>query len=302
MPEWGGLMSNVGKPGGLSMSIEIVPTGALVGAEIRGVDLSQPIGDNVFATIERAYNDHGVIFFRDQQISPVQQVEFTRRFGEIEVNIFSERWSVSGSREIVIVSNVTEDGKPIGIKRAGENWHSDMCYTARPPRGTMLYAIEIPVLYGMPLGDTEFASAAAAYDRLPAALRERIEGRKATFDFAGRKRSFPLTPMEIARNPPVQHPIVRTHPHTGRKCLYVMRDDCTAIEGFEQEEADCLIAALADHIVKPAHIYRHQWHPGDLLMWDNCTVQHRAIQDYDMPLRRLMHRTTMGGAVPCFGP
>ena len=280
------------------MSIGIVPTGAPLGAEIRGVDLSQPLGDNVFATIERAYNEHGVIFFRDQHITPPQQVAFTRRFGDIEFNIFAERWSVPGSPEIVVVSNIAEDGKPIGIKRAGENWHSDMCYTARPPRGTMLHAIEIPLLHGMPLGDTEFASAALAYDELPEALRQRIEGRTAIFDFKGRKRAFPPSASEIERNPPVRHPIVRTHPHTGRKCLYVMRDDCTGIEGLEQEEADILIAALADHVIKPSHIYRHQWRPGDVLMWDNCTVQHRAIQDYDMPLRRLMHRTTMGGAVP----
>ncbi|MSP03211.1 MAG: TauD/TfdA family dioxygenase [Acetobacteraceae bacterium] len=280
------------------MSLEIIPTGAPVAAEIRGVDLSQPIGDNVFALIERAYDEHGVIFFRDQHVTPPQQVAFTRRFGDIEFNIFGERWSVAGSPEIVVVSNITEDGKPIGVKRAGENWHSDMCYTARPPRGTMLYAIEIPTLHGLTLGDTEFASAAAAWDALPDSLRHRIEGRRAIFDFSGRKRAFPPSQSEIERNPPVHHPIVRTHPHTGRKCLYAMRDDCTGIDGLEQDEAESLIAALADHIVKPAHIYRHQWRPGDLLMWDNCTVQHRAIQDYDMPQRRLMHRTTMGGAVP----
>ena len=118
------------------------------------------------------------------------------------------------------------------------------------------------------------------------------------FDFVGRKRAFPPKQSEIDRYPPVTHPIVRTHPYTGRKCLYVMRDDCTGIEEIEQDEAEGLIAALADHIVKPQFIYRHQWRPGDLLMWDNCTVQHRAIQDYDLPQRRLMHRTTMGGAVP----
>jgi taurine dioxygenase len=118
------------------------------------------------------------------------------------------------------------------------------------------------------------------------------------FDFAGRTRAFPPTQAEIDRYPPVTHPIVRTHPRTGRKCLYVMRYDCTGIEGIGEQEAEALIAALADHIVKPAFIYRHQWRAGDLLMWDNCTVQHRAIQDYDLPQRRLMHRTTMGGAVP----
>jgi len=280
------------------MSIEIIPTGAAVGAEISGVDLARPLDDATFREIERAYNQHGVIFFRDQQITPVQQVAFTRRFGEIEFNIFGERWSVPGSPEIVVVSNVTEDGRPIGVRRAGENWHSDMCYAARPPRGTMLYALEVPALYGLTLGDTEFASAAAAWDALPEALRQRIEGRRAVFDFSGRKRAFPLSQAEVDRYPSVRHPIMRTHPATGRKCLYVMRDDCVGIEGVEQEEAEVLIAALADHIVKPAFIYRHRWRRGDVLMWDNCTVQHRAIQDYDMPHRRLMHRTTMGGAVP----
>jgi taurine dioxygenase len=280
------------------MSMKVVPTAAVLGAEIAGVDLSRPLDDATFAAIERAYDEYGVIFFRGQSITPAQQVAFTRRFGEIEFNIFGERWSVPGQPEIVVLSNITEDGRPTGVRRAGENWHSDMCYTARPPRGTVLHAIEVPELHGLPLGDTEFASAAAAWDALPDALKRTLEGRRAVFDFRGRKRAFPPTQAEIDRNPPVRHPIARTHPSTGRKCLYVMRDDCTAIDGIEPDEAEALIAALADHIVKPAFIYRHQWRPGDVLMWDNCTVQHRAIQDYDMPQRRLMHRTTMGGAVP----
>ena len=162
----------------------------------------------------------------------------------------------------------------------------------------MLYALEIPDLFGLALGDTEFASAAEAWDALPEPIKQRIDGRRAVFDFSGRKRAFPPTRAEIDRFPPVTNPIVRIHPYTGRKCLYIMRDDCTGIEGVEAGEAEALIAALADHIVKPAFIYRHQWRPGDLLMWDNCTVQHRAVQDYDLPRRRLMHRTTMGGAVP----
>jgi len=280
------------------MPIEVIPTKAALGAEIRGVDLAYPVDDTTFALIEEAYNSYGVIFFRGQSLAPPQQVAFTRRFGEIDFNIFGERWSVPGSPEIVVVSNITENNRPVGVRRAGENWHSDMCYTARPPRGTMLYAIEVPILHGLTLGDTEFASARAAWEALPDPMRHRIDGRRAVFDFTGRKRAFPPTQEEIDRYPPAMHPIVRTHPYTGLKCLYVMRDDCTGIEGLEQDEAETLIAALADHIVKPDFIYRHQWRPGDLLMWDNCTVQHRAIQDYDLPQRRLMHRTTMGGTVP----
>ena len=280
------------------MSVEIIPTGAALGAEIRGVDLAQPLDDATFAAIDRAYNDYGVVFFRDQQITPAQQVAFTRRFGAIELNIFGERWSVQGSPEIVVVSNVTKDGRPVGVRRAGENWHSDMCYTVRPPRGTILYALEVPNLLGVTLGDTEFANTAAAWDALPDAMRKRIDGYRAVFDFTGRKRAFPPTQAEIDRFPPVRHPIVRIHPSTGRKCLYVMRDDCAGIEGLEAEEAQALIVALAEHITKPRFVYRHEWRVGDVLMWDNCTVQHRAIQDYDLPQRRRMHRTTMGGAVP----
>src|SRR6266704_3766962 len=153
------------------MSIEIIQTDAALGAEIRGIDLAQPPDDAMFAAIDRAYNEHGVIFFRDQRLTPPQQVAFTRRFGEIEFNIFGERWSVPGSPEIVVLSNMTDYGRPIGVRRAGENWHSDMCYTARPPRGTILYAIEIPELHGLPLGDTEFDSAAAAWDALPDAMK-----------------------------------------------------------------------------------------------------------------------------------
>jgi taurine dioxygenase len=227
----------------------IIPSGAACRS---GADLAQPLDDATFAAIERAYAAHGVVFFRNQRITPPQQVAFTRRFGAIEFNVFGERWSVPGSPEIVVVSNVTEDGRPIGIRRAGENWHSDMCYTARPPRGTMLYALEVPELRGLSLGDTEFASTAAAWDALPRSFREWIDGRRVTFDFRGRKRASPPTEAEIARFPPVQHPVVRTHPESGRKCLYVMRDDATGIEGLDGDEALALIDALADHIVKPS--------------------------------------------------
>src|SRR5262245_10070479 len=158
----------------LPMSLKVVPTASVLGAEITGVDLSRPFDNPTFAAIERAYNEYGVIFFRGQSITPAQQVAFTRRFGEIEFNIFGKRWSVSGNPEIVVLSNITEGGRPTGVRRAGENWHSDMCYTARPPRGTVLHALEVPELHGLSLGDSEFASTAAARDALPDALKRTL--------------------------------------------------------------------------------------------------------------------------------
>jgi taurine dioxygenase len=171
-----------------------------------GSRASRSRSDATFAAIERAYDEYGVIFFHGQSITPAQQVAFTRRFGEIEFNIFGGRWSVPGNPEIVVLSNITEGGRPTGVRRAGESWHSDMCYTARPPRGTILYAIEIPDLHGLPLGDTEFASAAAAWDALPDSLKGTLEGRRATFDFRGRKRALTPTQAEIDRNPPGSTP------------------------------------------------------------------------------------------------
>jgi taurine dioxygenase len=290
-------LASAASPGGADredsfVAIEVVCSTAPVGAEIRGVDLSRPLAAEVFADVERLFNEHGVIFFRKQDMPPDALLDFTRQFGELAINTFSETHGIPGYPGIVVVSNVEEGGRAVGVKRAGEFWHSDMCYTAKPPRGTILCAREVPVQHGLTLGDTCFAATHAAYDDLPDAMKRRIDPLRAVFDFAGRRRAVPVTEAQRKAFPPVTHPLVRTHPHTGRKCLYVMRDDCTGVEGIPDDEAQCLIAALADHIVRPEYVYRHRWQPGDVLIWDNCTVQHMAIQDYSLPLRRLMHRTT----------
>ena len=279
-------------------SIVIKSLGPVAAAEITGIDLAQTIDVATFAAVEAAFDQSGVIVVRDQRITPAQQVAFARRFGEIEINYNSGKYGLADIPEIYRISNITKDGKPIGSRRAGENWHSDMIYSARPPRATMLHAIEVPLLHGLALGDTAFASAAAAFDALPATMKQLIAGMKGVFDFTGRKRSEAPDAATVKRYPPVQHPIVRTHPRTGRKCLYVNRDDCTGIVGVPHEEAEALIVALSDHVIKPEFVYRHSWREGDIVMWDNCTVQHKAILDYDLPQRRLMNRLTIAGTVP----
>ncbi len=280
------------------MGLGIGPTGLPVGAEIHGVDLSDGMDASTFEVIEQALNEHGVIFFRDQDLSPTGLLAFTRRFGDLELNTFGENYGLPDHPGVVVISNVEEDGREIGVKAAGDRWHSDMCYTAKPPRGTILCAREAPVLDGLALGDTCFAATHEAYDRLPAAMKRRLDGLKATFDFAGRVRQTAISQAQIDAFPAVTHPIVRTHPFTGRKCLYMMRDDCTGIVGLEDDEAQLLIGALADHITRPEYVYRHRWRAGDVVIWDNCTVQHKAIQDYAPPLRRLMHRTTFAADAP----
>ena len=274
------------------MRANIIPTKAAAGAEIRGLNLSVPIDKTLKATLDQALGKYGVIFFRNQSLSPEQHLALTKSFGDLEFNTFGEKHGLNGYPGIVAISNIEEKGREIGVKGAGDKWHSDMCYTIKPPRGTILYAHEVPKLSGLSLGDTCFAACHAAYKALPKTMKLHIKNMRAIFNFAQRKRLSPITQKQIEQFPPAIHPVVRTHPITKQKCLYIMKDDCTGIEGLEHEEALQLIAALADHIIKPEFIYRHQWRKGDVLIWDNCTVQHKAVQDYSKPNRRLMHRTT----------
>jgi taurine dioxygenase len=281
--------------------IEIVPVDAAVGAEIRGVDLAQSIDDETFAEIDSALSEHAVIFLRDQHITPAQQVDFSRRFGEIEINAFN-KFALKENPAVLVVSNIKEDGKDIGYADAGSHWHTDMSYTATPPRLTMLYAVEVPHRDGKPLGDTWFAGAAAAYDDLSDEMKRMLDGKRAIHRFAakerGVKKPVALTPEQIARNPDVVHPVVRSHPVTGRKALYVRKGECIGIEGMADAEALPLIEALSDRITRDDYIYRHSWKVGDLLMWDNALVQHWAPRDYEWPDRRMMLRTTVNGSVP----
>ena len=280
------------------MTIEVRQATQMTGAEILGVDLAAELSDSVFGSIQDALDANGVVFLRDQKLTPQQQVAFTARFGTPDVNFNALRFGIDGSPEIYIISNITKDGKPIGTRRAGENWHTDMSYAKEPAAATMLYAVEVPELYGLSLGDTAFANAAAAWDALPDEMHAEILGLRGVFDFRGRKRSSPVSKEDAAKYPPVEHPIVRQHPRTGRTSLYVARDDCTGIVGRGERESLALIEALADHIVKPEFVYQHKWRVGDVVVWDNCTVQHRAVLDYELPHRRLMWRTTVKGEVP----
>lgn len=281
--------------------VEVLPVDAPIGAEIRGVDLSKDLDDDTFAAIENAFNEHSVIWLRGQTITAEQQVAFSERFGEIEVNAFN-KFALPDNPKVLIVSNIKEDGKDIGYADAGSHWHTDMSYTATPPRMTMLYAIEVPEENGTPLGDTLFASATAAYDSLPDETKAKIDGLKATHRFAakerGVKKPVELTPEQIAKNPDVDHPVARTHPITGRKALYVRSGECIGIPGMPDEEALPLIHELSERTIRPEFLYRHQWRVGDVLMWDNAAVQHWAPRDYEWPQRRRMHRTTVNGSVP----
>lgn len=278
--------------------LTVEPLDAAVGARVTGIDLAKPLDAETALAINEALGIHGILVFPDQHLTPELQITFSRIFGPVEINHNAARFGIDGNPELYIISNVTVDGKPVGSARAGEEWHSDMCYARNPALATMLYAREVPVLHGMTLGDTGFANAAAAFEALPEEMKTFLRGKRAVFDFTGRKRPFKPDAATVAKYPPVDHPIVRRHPRTGRESLYVNHDDCTGIVGLDAHEARNLINALSEHVVRPEFVYRHNWRKDQLVVWDNCTVQHKAILDYDQPQRRLMWRTTIRGPVP----
>jgi taurine dioxygenase len=284
-------------------SITFTPLGNPIGAAVGGVDLSKPLDDATFAEIEDAFARWSVIVFRDQRLTPESQLAFAQRFGGLEINAF-DRYALEGFPGILKVSNIVESGRALGYADAGSFWHTDMSYTRTPPRLTMLYGLEIPHdEAGQPLGDTMFASATDAYDALDDETKRLIDGRTAIHDFSAKKRGVKkavvVSDEQRAKNPPVAHPIARTHPVTGRKAIYVTADECTGVEGLGEADALALIGRLADQVVRPEFQYHHKWRVGDLLMWDNCAVQHVVNRDFEFPPhRRMMHRITVNGSIP----
>jgi taurine dioxygenase len=280
------------------MKIVIKPLSDHVGAEISGLSLAADLPNDTFERIEDAYNRYSVLVFRDQGLTPEQQIAFARRFGELEISPRTQ-FALPGYPEILVLSNIVENGKPIGNADAGQTWHTDMSYTKTPPRGSLLYAREIPIENGRALGDTAFASAAAAFEALPTDKQASLLGLRAIHRASAKKYAAGSKLGETVKDiPDVEHPVIRTHPVTGRKAIYVLEGECVGICGMPDEQSLPLIKELADMVTRPQFCYRHQWRLADLLMWDNSMTQHLAISDYQLPLRRLMHRVTVNGTVP----
>ena len=284
------------------MEVGVRKSGAACGAEIL-FDLSRDMDDATFKRIEDAFHDNVVVFFRGQRLSNERHIEFSRRFGELEIHVV-KKYLLPDHPEVLLISNIRDEaGEHIGLADAGFTWHTDVSYRKTPSRCSLLYSIEVPHRAGQPLGDTLFTNTIAAYEALPESMKKLLDGRKAIHRYSERRRiaNSPrpkLTPEQLAETPDVAHPVVRTHPFTGRKSLYVTAGECIGIEGMPQDEGAALIEELHEHCIRPEFQYRHEWQIGDLLMWDNATSMHIAICDYALPERRLMHRTTVIGGVP----
>ncbi|WP_414696935.1 TauD/TfdA dioxygenase family protein [Paraburkholderia sp.] len=280
--------------------IEIRPLDAPLGAEVLGLDLSQPLADEDFARIHRAHLDYHLLVFRDQRITPEQQIAFSRRFGPLQIHVLHQ-FQLPGYPEVLVVSNIVENGQPIGLGDAGHYWHSDLSYKEKPSLGSLLHAQELPAQGG----DTLFANMHLAWDTLPAHLRDGVKGRTAEHTYLAKyaelqKRSPwrpNLSAEQIAQVKPVVHPIVRTHPETGRKTLFVSEHFTTRVIDLPEDESHALLAELFAHSVRTEHLYRHHWAAHDMVFWDNRALMHLAAGTPDH-LRRKLYRTTIEGDAP----
>jgi alpha-ketoglutarate-dependent taurine dioxygenase len=277
-------------------SLDVVPSGAALGAEIRSVDL-RSIDDATFDAIHRAWLEHQVLLVRDQHLSDQDLIAFSRRFGDLDWAPIQEsgRRFVEGHPEIYVVSNVVENGVAIGSLGAGEAvWHTDMSYLADPPKASVLHALEVPPSGG----DTSFCSMYGAWDALPedlraAALRLRVK-HDGTYNSGGYVRAG-VTPTDDPRIAPgTLHPLVCVHPETGRRHLYLGRRRNAWLEGMPLDESNTLLDRIWEIATAEALAWRHQWRVGDLAVWDNRCVMHRR-DAFDAGSRRIMHRTQVKG-------
>jgi len=278
--------------------MEIKPSGEALGASITGIDLAQPVSEADFKTILRALGEHGVISFPRQRIETGDLARFGRMFGELEINV-ANLFHEPDHPEVMVLSNIKQDGKAIGLGDAGQGWHTDMSYSKDIALANVLYAVKVPVRDGRPRGDTQFRNMHAAYAALPEDIKTRLKGRTATHDFIkfwdmmrarpGTQRG-PLTPEQRRQKPPVSQPIFQTHPITGRTILYCNPGYAMHIDGMEKAESDRLLEDLFKHQEDPRFFYAHKWSEGDVLMWDNIGTVHNAVPDYGPHEPRYMRR------------
>ena len=279
--------------------IRITSSGQSLGATIEGLDLAQPLADETHQRVVRALGRYGVIRFPRQQLTGRELRDFSARFGELETNVASTQYQEPGVPEVMILSNIVENGKPIGLADAGQDWHTDMSYSRTIAFANVLYGIKIPHRDGKPLGATEFSNMQAAYDGLPADLKRRLTGMTVLHNFEkfwemmrrekGSKRP-PLTDAQRKKKPPVSQPIFLTHPLTGRKVLYANPGYSVRINELPQQESDEMLAFLFAHQLKPEYRYVSHWQEGDVLMWEDIGTIHNAVADYGPDEHRLIKR------------
>ncbi len=268
--------------------MKATPIGNTLGAAIEGLDLSKDLSDEEFDFAYQCLAKYGVLRYPKQDLSAKNLRDFAARWGDLEINV-ANAFQEPGMPEVMILSNIVENGKPIGFADAGQSWHTDMSYSKVFAFCNILYGIRIPRRNGEPLGNTEFCDQAAAYDGLPADLKQKLAGKTVLHDFEkfwemmrrekGSARP-PLTDAQRAAKPPTSHPIFLKHPVSGRTCLYANPGYAMRINELPQKESDEILEFLFDRQTRPEYRYANRWQEGDVLMWDNMRTIHNAVADY----------------------
>jgi taurine dioxygenase len=279
--------------------MKVIPSGHALGATMDGFNLSISLSNGEVEFVLKNLGKYGVLRFPQQTLSGWQLRDFAARFGELEINVASGAYQEPGVPEVMILSNIVRDGRPIGLADAGQGWHTDMSYSSTIALANVLYGIEIPQRDGRPLGATQFASTHAAYEGLPAELKRKLEGKTVLHNFEkfwemmrqekGSKRP-PLTDAQRKAKPPVSHPIFLTHPITGRKVLYANPGYSIRINELLEKESDEILELLFAHQVKPEYLYTFEWQQGDVLLWEDIGTIHNAVADYGPNEHRLIKR------------
>jgi len=272
----------------------IAPLSPHTGAEVRGIDLREPVDEATRARLNRAFVEHSVLVFRDQKLAPAQMLAAVHLFGAVFAQ-HNTKFALPECPQIHYISN--QDFFPDGTRYIpGEGYHTDHSNAERPPKATVLYAVELPDRGG----DTQYVNMSLAYEELPARLKAKIAGRQAIHVYQSRYSARKLMPLpDTARVPDfVAHPLVRTHPETGRQALYLNPIRTEGIVDMDDAEGLPLLAELLAHATQERYHYRHRWQAGDLVMWDNRALLHKANGDYDMSQRRYLYRVMLQGEVP----
>jgi taurine dioxygenase len=279
-------------------AVQLIPTGKTLGASVEGLDLSASLQPGSLDTVMQALGRYGVLRFPRQTLTAAQLKAFSAQLGELEINV-ANAFQEPGIPEVMILSNIVEDGKPIGLADAGQDWHTDMSYSRQIAFANVLYGIKIPRRDGKPLGNTQFCNMHAAYDDLPEDLKRRLDGMTVLHDFnkfwelmRGREgsRRGPLTEAQRQAKPPVSHPIFLLHPLTGRKVLYANPGYSVRINELPEKESDEILAFLFEHQTQPKYQYAHEWQERDVLVWEDFGTIHNAIPDYLPHEHRLIKR------------
>jgi len=278
-------------------ALHVTPISSVMGGEVRGIDLSRPLDEPTWRAIEAAFHRYKLLRFPGQRLREAQQVAFSRYFGDLQIHVL-EQFRHPQQPEIYVLSNVDKTGNTTGRHpdRGTLVWHSDLSFQRRPALATILYGMEVPRRGG----ETLFADMVAAYDALPEAMKSRIAGIRAIHDLdysRTRAGEPPMTPKQRAEAPPVDHPLVRTHPGTGRKLLYIS-NHVSHMEGMPIDEGRALLDELMEHATQERFVYRNTWQSGDVVMWDNRCTMHRATEYDAAEERRIIHRTVVLGDVP----